>query len=41
MERLGDDADGEDAHLTRRSGDDRGCARARASPHAGGEEDHV
>ena len=41
VERLGDDADSEDAHLTSRSGDDWGRACARATAHASGEEDHV
>ena len=40
-ERLGDDADGQDALFTRRAGDDRGCAGAGAAAHAGGDEAHV
>ena len=41
MERLGDDADGEDADLLRRPGDDRRRAGAGAAAHAGGDEHHV
>ena len=41
LEGLGDDADGEDAELARRAGDDRRRARAGAAAHAGGDEDHV
>ncbi len=41
MERLGDDADGEDAGLARRPGDDRRGAGAGAAAHAGGDEHHV
>ncbi len=42
MERLGDDADGEDAEVLARSlGDDGSRARAGAAAHAGGDEDHV
>ena len=41
MERLGDDADGEDAHLAGGAGDHRGGARAGAAAHAGGDEHHV
>ena len=40
-ERLGDDADGEDALVTRELGDDRRRARDRAATHAGGDEAHV
>jgi hypothetical protein len=40
-ERLGDDADGEDALLARGLGDDRGRAGAGAAAHAGGDEHHV
>ena len=41
VERLGDDADGEDAHVARGLGDDGGCAGAGAAAHAGGDEHHV
>ena len=41
MERLGDDADGQDAHLARGPGDDGGGAGAGAAAHAGGDEHHV
>ena len=41
MERLGDDADGEDADFARRARDDRRRAGAGAAAHAGGDEDHV
>ena len=41
MERLGDDADGQDAHFARGSGDNRRRAGAGAAAHAGGDEDHV
>ena len=41
VERLGDDADGEDAHLARHPRDHRRRARARAAAHAGGDEEHV
>ncbi len=41
VERLGDDADGEDALLARRAGDDRSCTRAGAAAHAGGDEAHM
>ena len=41
LERLGDDADGEDALLAGRAGDDRRGAGAGAAAHAGGDEDHV
>ena len=41
LERLGDDADGEDAHVARRAGDDGGGAGAGAAAHAGGDEAHV
>ena len=40
-EGLGHDADGEDAALAGRLGDDRGRAGAGAAAHAGGDEDHV
>ncbi len=40
-EGLGDDADGEDAHLAHRAGDDRRRAGAGAAAHAGGDEHHV
>ncbi len=40
-EGLGDDADGEDAELAHRAGDDRGRAGAGAAAHAGGDEHHV
>ena len=41
VERLGHDADGEDAHLARGLGDDRRSAGAGAAAHAGGDEHHV
>ncbi len=41
VERLGDDADGEDAHVARGLGDDRSRAGAGAAAHAGGDEHHV
>ena len=41
VERLGDDADGQDAHLARGAGDDRRRAGAGAAAHAGGDEHHV
>ena len=41
LEWLGDDADGENAELTRGPGDNRRSARAGAAAHAGGNEDHV
>ena len=41
VERLGDDADGEDAELARRAGDHRRGAGAGAAAHAGGDEHHV
>ena len=41
VERLGDDADGEDFLLFRDARDDRGSARARAAAHAGRDEAHV
>ena len=40
-ERLGHDADGQDAHLAHRAGDYRRSAGARAAAHAGGDEHHV
>ncbi len=40
-ERLGDDADGEDALVARGLGDDRSGAGAGAAAHAGGDEAHV
>ncbi|MEJ0041980.1 MAG: hypothetical protein WDM81_07095 [Rhizomicrobium sp.] len=40
-EGLGDDADGQDAHLAHRAGDDGRRARAGAAAHAGGDEHHV
>ena len=40
-ERLGHDADGQNAHLAHRAGDDRRSAGARAAAHAGGDEHHV
>jgi hypothetical protein len=40
-ERLGDDADGQDAAVARRLGDDRRGAGAGAAAHAGGDEAHV
>ena len=41
LERLGDDADGQDAHVAGRAGDDRRRAGAGAAAHAGGDEAHV
>ena len=41
LERLGHDADGEDAHVARGLGDDRRGAGAGAAAHAGGDEHHV
>ena len=41
VERLGDDADGEDALLLRGARDDRRGAGSGAAAHAGGDEDHV
>jgi hypothetical protein len=41
LEWLGDDADGEDALLSRGARDHRGCARAGTAAHAGGDEHHV
>ena len=41
LERLGDDADGEDAGLARRARHDRRRAGAGAAAHAGGDEGHV
>ena len=41
MERLGDDADGQDALLARRRGDDGRRTGAGAAAHAGGDEHHV
>ena len=41
VERLGDDADGEDAHVARGLGDDGCGAGAGAAAHAGGDEHHV
>ena len=41
VERLGDDADGQDAGVTRGAGDDRCSPRAGAAAHAGGDEAHV
>ena len=41
LERLGDDADGQDAALARGAGDDRRRAGAGAAAHAGGDEHHV
>jgi len=41
VEGLGDDADGEDAHLARGPCDHRSGAGARAAAHAGGDEHHV
>ena len=41
LERLGDDADRQDAHVARRAGDDGRSARAGAAAHAGGDEHHV
>ncbi len=40
-EGLGDHADGQDAALARRLGDDRRAAGAGAAAHAGGDEHHV
>jgi hypothetical protein len=40
-ERLGDDADGQDAAVARRLGDDRGRTGAGAAAHAGGDEAHM
>ena len=40
-ERLGDDADGQDAAVARRLGDDRRGAGAGAAAHAGGDEAHM
>jgi hypothetical protein len=41
MERLGHDADGEDAHVARGLGDDGSSTGAGAAAHAGGDEHHV
>ena len=41
MERLGDDPDGENAHLAGRPGDDGGCPGPGAAAHAGCKENHV
>ena len=41
LERLRHDADGQDAQLPSRPGDDRCSARAGAAAHAGGDEHHV
>ena len=41
VERLGDDADRQDALVAGRLGDDRRSTRARAAAHAGGDEAHV
>ena len=41
LERLGHDADGQDAHLARGLGDDRRGAGSGAAAHAGGDEAHV
>ena len=41
VERLGDDADGQDALLARRRGDDGRRTGAGAAAHAGGDEHHV
>jgi hypothetical protein len=41
VERLGDDADGEDAGLFRATRDHRRCAGAGAAAHAGGDEHHM
>ena len=41
VERLGDDADGEDAHLAGDARDHRRRAGAGAAAHAGGDEEHV
>ena len=41
VERLGHDADGQDALLAGRARDHRSGAGARATAHAGGDEDHV
>jgi hypothetical protein len=40
-ERLGDDANGQDAHFAGDLGDDRRGAGTRAATHAGGDEGHV
>ena len=40
-ERLGDHADGQDALVARRLGDDRRCSCAGATPHAGRDKAHV
>ena len=41
LERLRDDANGQDAELASRASDDRCSACARAAAHAGGDEHHV
>ncbi len=41
VERLGDDADGQDAHLAGGCGDDRRCTGAGAAAHTCGDEHHV
>src|SRR5690606_21664964 len=41
VERLGDDANGEDAPLAGSSRDDRRCARSSATTHASGDEAHM
>jgi hypothetical protein len=41
VERLGHDADGQDALFAGGAGDDRSRARAGAAAHAGGDEAHV
>ena len=41
VERLGHDADRQDAMLPRRAGDHRRCAGSGAAAHAGGNEHHV
>jgi hypothetical protein len=41
VERLSDDADGENAEFARRAGDHRGGPGAGAAAHAGGHEHHV
>ena len=41
LKRLGDDTNGQDTHLTRYAGNDRGRAGAGAAAHAGGDEEHV
>ena len=41
LERLGHDADGEDAFLARGAGDDRRSTCAGSAAHAGGDEGHV